>query len=70
MLSQANYTLYLSLHDPWCLLDFTRRVSLPEYILILRVYSLQLQMIYFIMASARPVSIPLGMRTKPLGTVL
>jgi len=47
-----------------------QRVSLAEYILVLSVYSHLLQMISFMMASARPVSIPLGMRTKPLGTVL
>jgi len=39
-------------------------VSLAEYILVLRVYPHMLQMIYFMMASARPVSIPLGMRTN------
>ena len=70
MLSQSSYTLYSDLHDPWCLLCFTRWVILAEYILILRVYSHLLQMISFMMASARPISIPLGMRTKPLGTVL
>jgi len=70
MLSQASYTLYSALHDSWCLLCLTRWVSLAEYILVLRVYSHLLQMMSFMMASARPVSIPLGMRTKPLGTVL
>ena len=70
MMSQASYTLYLALQDPWCLLCFTRWVSLAKYILVLRVYSHLLQMISFMMAFARPVSIPLGMRTKPLGTVL
>jgi len=70
MLSQASYTLYSDLHDPWFLLCFTGRVSLGEYILVLRVYSLLLQMMSFMTASVRPVSILLGMRTKPLGTVL
>ena len=70
MLGHASYTLYLALHDPWCLLCFTRRVSLAEYILVLRVYSHLLQIMSFMMASARPISIPLGMRTKPWGTVL
>jgi len=69
-LSQAGYTLYSALHDPWCLFCLTRRVSLAKYILVLRVYPLLLQMMSFMMASARPVSIPLGMRTKPLCTVL
>ena len=70
MLSQASYTLYLAMHDPWCLLCFTRQVSLAEYILVLRVYSHLLQMISFMMSSVRPVSNPLGMKTKPLGTDL
>jgi len=69
-MSQASYTLYSALHDPWCLLCLVRRVSLAEYILILRVYSHLLQMISSMMVSARPAFIPLGMRTKPLGTVL
>ena len=69
-MSQASYTLYLALHDSWCLLCFTRRVSLAEYILVLRVYSHLLQMISFMMASARPVFILLGMRTKLSDTVL
>ena len=47
-----------------------RQVSLAKYIIILRVFSHLLQMISSMMASARPVSIPLGMRTKPLGVVL
>ena len=64
MMSQASYTLHSALHDPWCLLCFTRWVSLAEYILVLRVYSHLLQMISFMMASARPAFIPLGMRTN------
>ena len=70
LLSQARYTSYSALHDPWCLLCFTRWVSLAEYILVLKVYSHLLQVISFMMVSARPVSILLGMKTKPLGTVL
>jgi len=70
-LSESNkLQIYSALHDPRCLLCLVRRVSLDEYILVLRVYSYLLQMMSFMMASARPVSIPLGMRTKPLGAVL
>jgi len=47
-----------------------RRVSLAEYILILRVYPHLLQMISSMTVSTRPVFTPLGMRTKPLGAVL
>ena len=70
MLSQASYTLYSALHDPWYLLCLTRRVSLGEYILVHKVYSHLLQMMSFMMVPARPVSIPLGMKTKLLGMVL
>jgi hypothetical protein len=44
-----------------------RRVSLAEYIPVLRVYSLLLQMTCFIKASARIASTPLVMRTRSLG---
>jgi hypothetical protein len=44
-----------------------RRVSLAEYIPILRVYSLLLQMTCFIRASARTTSTPRVMRTRSLG---
>jgi hypothetical protein len=44
-----------------------RRVSLAEYIPVLRVYSLLLQMTCFIRASARPASTPQVMRTRSLG---
>jgi len=65
MLSQpAPLDFFLALHDPWCLLCFTSRVSLAEYILVLRVYSHLLQMTSFMTVSARPVSIPLGTRTN------
>ena len=56
--------LYSALHGPWCLLCLVRQVSLAEYILVLRIYSHLLQMMSFMMASTRPVSIPLGMRTN------
>ena len=62
--STKLYFYILALHDPWCLLCFTRRVSLAEYILVLSVYSHLLQITSFMMASARPVSILPGMRTN------
>jgi hypothetical protein len=45
-----------------------RRVSLVEYIPVLMVYSLMLQMTCFIRASARPASTPRVMRTRSLGS--
>jgi hypothetical protein len=44
-----------------------RRVSLAEYIPVLRVYSILLQMTCFIRASARTASTPRVMRTRSLG---
>jgi len=57
IVESSQLHLYSALHTPWCLLCLVRRVSLAEYILILRVYSHLLQMMFFMMASARPVSI-------------
>jgi hypothetical protein len=45
-----------ALHDPWCLLFPCRRVSLAEYILVLRFYFLLLQMTCFTWASASTAS--------------
>jgi hypothetical protein len=44
-----------------------QRVSLAEYIPVLRVYSLLLQMTCFIRASTRTASTPRVMRTRSLG---
>jgi hypothetical protein len=44
-----------------------RQVSLAEYIPVLRVYSLLLQMTCFIRASVRTTSTPRVMRTRSLG---
>ena len=67
---QANST-NKALHTPWCHIIFGLwRVSLAEYILILRVYSLLLQMTWCIMAIVRTAFIQLWMRTKPWGMVL
>ena len=69
-MSQASSTLYSALHDPWCLLGVVRRVSLAEYILVLRVYSRLLRIVSYMTVSARPVFTLRGMRTKLLGAVL
>ena len=69
-MESSQLHLNSALHDPWCLLCLVRWASLAEYILVLMVYSHLLQMMTSMMASSRPVSIPLGMKTKPLGAVL
>jgi hypothetical protein len=60
-----------TLRKPYMILDvfyfLFRRVSLAEYILILRVYSLLLQMTSYIRASARIASTRRVMRTRSLG---
>jgi hypothetical protein len=60
--------LMKALHNPWChLTSGFWWVSLAEYIPVLRVYSLLLQMTCFIRASARTASAPWVMRTRSLG---
>ena len=67
---QANST-DKALHTPLChIISGLRRVSLAEYIHILRVYSLLLQMIWCIMGTIRTAFILPWMRTKPWGMVL
>ena len=62
---QATST-YTALHDPWShLISGLWRVSLVEYLLVLRVYFPLLQMALCIMVIARVASIPLWMRSKP-----
>jgi hypothetical protein len=56
-----------ALHDPWCLLFSFWWVSLAEYILVLRVYSLLLQMTCFTRASASTASTQRVTRTRSLG---
>jgi hypothetical protein len=59
-----------ALHTLWChIISSLRRVSLAEYILVLKVYSLLLQMTSSIMAAASTVFSLRGMRTRPVGVV-
>jgi hypothetical protein len=59
-----------AVHTPWCLvITGLRWVSLAESILILRVYSLLLQMTSSIMVATSTVFSLRGMMTRPLGTV-
>ena len=67
---QANST-DKAFHTPWChIICSLWWVSLAEYILVLRVYSLLLQMICCIMGTVRTAFILPWMRTKPWGMVL
>ena len=67
---QANST-DKALHTPWChIISGLRQVSLAEYILVLRVYSLLLQMAWCTMGTVRTAFILPWMRTKPWGMVL
>jgi hypothetical protein len=60
--------LMKALHNPWChLISGFWRVSLAEYIPVLRVYSLLLQMTCFTRASARTASALRVTRTRSLG---
>jgi hypothetical protein len=66
---QASPT-YTALHDPWCyFISGLRRVSLAEYILIFRVYSLLFQMICCTMGTVRIVFTLLWMKIRPWGMV-
>jgi hypothetical protein len=66
---QASST-YKALHDPWCHFIFgLRRVSLAKYILVLRVYSLLLQMIWCTMGTIRIVFTLLWTKIRPWGMV-
>jgi hypothetical protein len=63
--------LWKALHNPWCHVIFGLGwISLAEYILVLRVYSHLLQIMWCITATARTASIPLWMRSEIIGVVL
>ena len=47
-----------------------RRLILAEYILVLRVYSLFLQMVWYITVTARVASLQLWMRSEATGKAL
>jgi hypothetical protein len=67
---QASLIHISALHTPWChIISGLRRVSLAKYILVLRVYSLLLQMTLSIMDAASTVFSLLGMMTRPSGIV-
>ena len=63
----STSSTYKALHTPWCLSIFVGRVSLAEYLLILRVLFPLLQITLCIMATARTVLLLLWMRTRTMG---
>jgi hypothetical protein len=67
---QASLTHISALHTPWChIISGLCQVSLAEYILVLRVYFLLLQMTSSIMVAASTYFSLRGMMTRPLGMV-
>ena len=61
-----NVVTYTALHNPWShFISGLWRVSLAEYLLVLRVLFPMLQMALYIMVIAGVASIPLWMRSKP-----
>ena len=64
---QARST-YKALHDPWShFISNLWRVSLAEYLLVLRVYFPLLQIIRCVMATIRTASVLPWMRSRALG---
>jgi len=70
LLSKASYTLYSALHTPWCLLCLVRRVSLAEYILVLKVFFPHVADDIFYDGFYMTCLHPAGMRAQMLGVVL
>ena len=58
---------YKALHTPWCLSILVGRVSLAEYLLVLRVLFPLLQITLCFMATARTVLLLPWMRTRTMG---
>ena len=56
----STSSTYKALHTPWCHSILVGRVSLAEYLLVLRVLFPLLQMVQFIMAIARTASVRRG----------
>ena len=60
----STSSTYKALHTPWCLSILVGRVSLAEYLLVLRVLFPLLQITLCIMATARTALLLLWMRTR------
>ena len=63
----STSTTYKALHTPWCLSTLVGRVSLAEYLLVLRVLFPLLQITLCMMATARTALLLLWMRTRTMG---
>jgi len=63
----STSSTYKALHTPWCLSILVGRVSLAEYLLVLRVLFPLLQITLCFMATARTVLLLLWMRTRTMG---
>ena len=59
-----------ALHTPWCLSIFVGRVSLAEYLLVLRVLFPLLQIMLCITTSARTALLLQWMRNRTMGMVI
>ena len=65
MQTKSTSSTYKTLHTPWCLSILVGRVSLVEYLFVLRVLFPLLQMVPSIIAIAGTASILPWMRSEP-----
>ena len=65
----STSSTYKALHTPWCLSILVGRVSLAEYLLVLRVLFPLLQITLCSMAAARTILLLPWMRTRTMGNV-
>ena len=65
----STISTYKALHTPWCLSFLVEWVSLAEYLLVLRVLFLLLQIMLCITATARTALLLQWMRTRTMGLV-
>ena len=63
----STISTYKALHSPWCLSILVGWVSLAEYLLVLRVLFLLLQITLCIMATVRTALLLHWMRTRTMG---
>ena len=66
----SSSSTYKALHTPWCLSVLVGRVSLAEYLLILRVLFPLLQIMLCITATTRTALLLQWMRTRPWAMVI
>ena len=66
----STSSTYKALHTPWCLSILVGWVSLAEYLLILRVLFLLLQIMLCTMTTARTALLLQWMRNRTMGMVI